>query len=431
MNINTQAIFQISQYFKSAEPDYKCALTSNLSLRYDESNRTFFMKLPIKTQSYNIEDSVSGLANDDDNFIQSINLLASENKSPHTVSFAISRDELLRNILENNVTKVEAPNYLHQEKNVIVEFSSPNIAKPFHMGHFRSTILGNYVSNLKTYLGDNVRRINYLGDWGTQLGLLHIGMSMLDSSDDIEKEPIRTLYNCYVKANASAATDPAVLERARKIFQDMEMGDTDWFDTWEKIKGHTTEELRKTYARIGVSFDEYHWESMYRANNIRDVISLMESRGVLDTDEDNRRVVRLDAEKSDKVVPVIKSDGSTLYITRDIAAALDRYQRYKFDLMYYVVDNTQSKHFQNLAQVLRRMDMFWAERLRHVRYGKIVGMSTRKGQVVFLKDFLDEMRNIFQKKQIESPSKYFLCHFVLHKLRSIFILFQTQKLPWI
>lgn len=290
-----------------------------------------------------------------------------------------------------------------------MEFSSPNIAKPFHVGHLRSTIIGNYVANINSFVKNNVKRINYLGDWGTQYGLVHVGMTVADiDEDEMRRNPIRTLHTAYVAANKLAETDSSILDRARKIFNDLENGTGVANEQWKTFKQYTVEDLTKVYNRIGITFDEYHWESMYNAKNIEEIITLMEKMQLLVRDEQNRKIVNLDNEKS---VPIIKSDGSTLYIARDIAAAVDRFEKNNFDCMYYVVDNTQASHFSNLLEILKRMQMPWAERLKHVKFGRLHGMRTRKGNMVFLEDILNTTRDIVKQKQRDSHSMLILTLF--------------------
>ncbi|XP_071652087.1 probable arginine--tRNA ligase, mitochondrial isoform X2 [Temnothorax longispinosus] len=310
------------------------------------------------------------------------------------------KDICVKEVLEHNCSTVSPPTFVNNKKNIIVEFSSPNIAKPFHVGHLRSTIIGNYVANINSFVKNNVKRINYLGDWGTQYGLIQLGINMADiNEDEMRRNPIKALYTAYITANKLAETDSSILDRARKIFNDLENGTGVTYEQWIAFKQYTVEELTKVYGRIGITFDEYHWESMYNAKNIEKIITLMEKMQLLLRDEQNRKVVNLDNEKS---VPIIKSDGSTLYIARDIAAAIDRFEKNNFDCMYYVVDNTQASHFSNLLEILKRLQMPWAERLKHVKFGRLHGMRTRKGNMVFLEDILDITRDIMKQKQIDS-----------------------------
>ncbi|KZS11150.1 putative Arginine--tRNA ligase, mitochondrial [Daphnia magna] len=285
---------------------------------------------------------------------------------------------------------------------IVIEFSSPNIAKPFHVGHLRSTIHGNFLSNLFHALGHNVKRLNYLGDWGTQFGLLQFGIDQgWLGWEEISKSPIRSLLEIYVKANTMAEKDESVTARARSLFQKLESGDEELLKNWREIRQFTVTELRQTYARLGVKFDEFNWESQYGIKELSDVLSILEKSGRLITKAEGTKVVRLNDQRT---VTLVKSDGSSLYLTRDVAAAIDRWNRFPFRRMFYVVDNAQSDHFVALKSLLSFMGHTWANNIEHVKFGRIKGMSTRKGTIVFLSDLLDEAHIRMKAKQIASPN---------------------------
>ncbi|XP_022911405.1 probable arginine--tRNA ligase, mitochondrial [Onthophagus taurus] len=294
-----------------------------------------------------------------------------------------------------------APDMHADQKNVVVEFSSPNIAKPFHAGHLRSTIIGNFVSNLNAYMNNKVTRINYLGDWGTQFGLIKVGVKELNlSENDIKQNPIQLLYESYVHANALASKNDEINKRAREEFLKLEKGSVEDVNSWQTYINFTISELKGIYDRLGVHFDEYNYESMYGAKQIKEVVDQMHKRKVVKVTHDGKTVANI----QDRSVTVMKSDGSTLYITRDIAAAMDRFKKYEFHKMYYVVENGQNDHFNALKDILYQMDLPWAGRLKHVKFGRVRGMSTRKGNVVFLKDILDETKELMTQRQLNSPT---------------------------
>jgi len=354
----------------------------------------------LRTRQYNIQKEAQNIINNEPNSIfDNINI------KNNAISFNISRDRCVKELLEHNCSTISAPIFVNNKKNIIVEFSSPNIAKPFHVGHLRSTIIGNYVANINSFINNKVKKINYLGDWGTQYGLVQLGIEIIGNEDEMKRNPIKALYTAYVSANKLAETDSSVSDRARQIFNDLESDIGGAHEQWNIFKQYTVEELKRIYSRIGITFDEYHWESMYNAKNIKKTVTLMEKMQLLVRDEQNRKVVNLSNEKS---VPIIKSDGSTLYIARDIAAAIDRFEKNDFDCMYYVVDNTQVNHFSNLLEILKQMQMPWAERLKHIKFGRLHGMRTRKGNVIFLEDILDIARDIIKQKQIDSHSMLIL-----------------------
>lgn len=326
------------------------------------------------------------------------NIETKKDRANRKISFEIDRGIFIQDVIENSPN----PDLNLKPQAIVVEFSSPNIAKPFHMGHLRSTIIGNFIGNLNSFLNHKVTKLNYLGDWGTQFGFIKVGVDELKhTQEDIKNNPLRLLYESYVYANKLAEKDPQIAERARKEFNQLEKGAPEGLEYWKQYMQYSKNELEATYKRLGVVFDEYYFESNYSAKDIQSVIDDLNSRHIVQKDKDGK----LSIEVNKRQVPVVKSDGSTLYLTRDIAAAIDRYNKYKFDKMLYVVDNSQSDHFNNLKAILHKMSFSWAHKLQHVKFGRIRGMSTRKGNAVFLRDILDECRDIMIKKQIESPSK--------------------------
>ena len=221
---------------------------------------------------------------------------------------------------------------------------------------------------------------------------------------DLENDAIRKLYEVYVWANKKAEEDPSIHERAKEIFSKMEQGDDELLKSWELFRKVSIDDLQKVYARLNVTFDEYHGESMYTASECSAVIQMMDERGLLETLDDGRKVFHVNPKQK---VTVLKSDGSSIYLSRDIVGAIDRYKRYEFTRSYYVVDNSQSDHFTALFSILGQLGFDWAENMRHIKFGRIQGMSTRKGTAVFLQDLLDEAQTIMKQKQDEASSKYF------------------------
>lgn len=320
-----------------------------------------------------------------------------QDRANRKICFDIKNSIFIKDVLEN----INKPDRLPIKKKVIVEFSSPNIAKPFHVGHLRSTIIGNFVSNLNKFLGNEVVKLNYLGDWGTQFGFLKVGVDLRKLTDEqVREDPLQKLYDAYVHANKLAETDPEIGNQARKIFTELENGTLSDIDRWKTFSQYSLDQLKLMYERLGVTFDQYHFESMYNAQQLRKLVEKFEKFKILQNEPDGRRIVMLQEQK----VPLIKSDGSMLYLTRDIAAAIDRFDTNKFDEMLYIVDNSQSDHFNNLKKILYRMDLPWAGRLKHVKFGRIRGMSTRKGTAVFLRDILNEAHELMLQSQKESES---------------------------
>lgn len=330
-----------------------------------------------------------------DDIIKKIEL--QKDRANRKISFEIDKGIFIKDVLEN----CAQPDLNFKPKKLVVEYSSPNVAKPFHFGHLRSTIIGNFISNLNLFLRNKVTRLNYLGDWGTQFGFIKLGVEDLKYTPEIiQKDPVKLLYQCYVHANKLAENDPKILEKARAEFTKLENGSEEDLKHWKNYMSYTKNELQNTYSRLGVVFDEYNYESDYGAKEVKDILEVLRKKNIIQKEKDGKEVAIID----DRKVSVVKSDNTTLYLTRDIAAAIDRFKKYDFDRMYYVVENGQNDHFHALKRILNRMDMPWAHRLTHVKFGRIHGMSTRKGTAVFLKDILDECRDMMVKKQLESPS---------------------------
>ncbi|XP_058810214.1 probable arginine--tRNA ligase, mitochondrial [Phymastichus coffea] len=390
---------KISQALQNDKSSVKSSTVSaQLKLNIMKFSRHFHFTLPLKTNQYDIcEIAPKLMEKGSDDFLEKVEISEKSN----ALFFYVERDRLVRGLFNDMKKDIKPPNLLDEKlNNVIVEFSSPNIAKPFHVGHLRSTVIGNYISNLNQFFKHNVKRINYLGDWGTQFGFVQLGLSLAKvTEDDLKSNPIKTLYNAYVQANKLAEEDHTVAEKAKDIFNKLEKGDRSNAGEWESFRKYTLEELEKTYDRIGIKFDEYEWESMYRIDKITTVISELYKHSLLKTDSEGRQVVNT----NNRTIPIIKSDGSSLYITRDIAAAINRFEKHQFDAMYYVVDNAQIDHFRNLINILKAMKYPWADRLLHVKFGKIKGMSTRKGTAIFLQDILDEMHDVMREKQLKNP----------------------------
>lgn len=315
------------------------------------------------------------------------------------VTFPVHRDNFVNELFASATKNV----FNERKKRIIVEFSSPNIAKPFHFGHLRSTIIGNFISNLYKSFGHDVIRMNYLGDWGTQFGLLKIGMELSELSiSEIKSNPIAHLFNAYVKANQLAAADPSISERARNIFGQLENGEMTDLSDWMECRKFTVDELERLYKRLGTEFDEYSWESEYRKPNITNIIDLMNEKRLLKTSADGKSIIDV----NNKSLPMLKSDGTTLYLTRDVAAIFDRFEKYNFDEMLYVVENGQHDHFNSLFSIAKLLHFPNADHLRHIKFGRIANMSTRKGNVVFLKDVLDEAQELALESMEQDKGKF-------------------------
>lgn len=280
---------------------------------------------------------------------------------------------------------------LGKGKKVLVEFSSPNIAKPFHIGHLFSTAVGNSLARIYDYLGYDVVRINHLGDWGTQFGKLISAYKRWGDRKIIEQDPINELLKIYVKFHEEAEKQPELEDEAREYFRLLEEGDAETTELWQYFRDVSLVEFKRVYDLLGVSFDSYAGESFY-GDKMQEVVELLEQKNLL-TDSEGAKVVDL-SELNMPPCIILKSDGATIYATRDIAAALYRKRTYDFEKNIYVVGSPQALHFKQIFAVIGMMGYTWAKDCAHVGFGLVKfpdkKLSTRNGDVVFLEDVLQE-----------------------------------------
>jgi arginyl-tRNA synthetase len=273
-------------------------------------------------------------------------------------------------------------------KTVVIDYSSPNIAKPIAFHHVRSTMIGHSVANLHRALGYKVEGINYLGDWGKQFGLVAVGFQ--EYGDPARRQEMPHLVEVYVKANKRAEAEPAFDERARDFFRRMEANDAEALALWKEFRETSLRDFERVYARLGVKFEHMEGESFYQGKMEPVIEEIARKPGVKQSE--GATIVDLPYEENEPPVLLKKNDGSTLYATRDLAAAIDRHERFHFDKALYVVATDQALHFRQLFRVLKAMGREWADRMVHVNFGRVHGMSTRKGNVVLLTDVLDEAK---------------------------------------
>ncbi|GKT88935.1 arginyl-tRNA synthetase [Colletotrichum tofieldiae] len=323
------------------------------------------------------------------------------------------------------------------KKKIIVEFSSPNIAKPFHAGHLRSTIIGGFIANLYDGAGWDVTRINYLGDWGKQYGLLALGFDRFGSEEALKADPINHLYEVYVKINAAmsdekeqiaakeqagedvtALKDNSLDEQARKYFKAMVAGDEAAVAQWKRFRDLSITRYKETYARLNIHFDEYSGESQVSEQDMEAAAKKLEDMNISEQSEgaviiDFTKHIPGKAGKSLERPIIRKKDGTALYLTRDISELLHREKKYNFDHMIYVVASQQDLHLKQLFKIIELMGYpETAKKCQHINFGMVLGMSTRKGTVKFLDDILrdvgDKMHEVMKKNetkysQVENP----------------------------
>ncbi|WP_047985965.1 arginine--tRNA ligase [Ornithinibacillus californiensis] len=274
-------------------------------------------------------------------------------------------------------------------KTITIDFSSPNIAKPFSMGHLRSTVIGNSLSLIAEKNGYQVVRINYLGDWGTQFGKLIVAYNKWGKEEKVKQRPIKELLALYVKFHEEAEKKPVLNDLGREAFKKLEDGDEEALLLWEWFRDESLKEFLKIYNKLGVTFDSNHGEAFYNDKMERVVDTLAEKSLLVESE--GAHVVEIEGLPPSLIK---KRDGTTLYATRDLAAAIYRQENYHFTKSLYVVGNEQSLHFKQLFAVLDKMGYEWQKGMAHVPFGMILKegkkMSTRKGKIVLLEEVITE-----------------------------------------
>ncbi|MCR4702919.1 MAG: arginine--tRNA ligase [Saccharofermentans sp.] len=314
------------------------------------------------------------------------------------LNFKIDKGILARNVVSEIIK--EGDQYgnrnIGEGKNVIIEFSSPNIAKPFHVGHAFTTILGNSLSNIYTRLGYNVIRFNHLGDYGTQFGKLITAYRLWGDEQAMQDNPIDELTRIYVKfhdeCKVSQEREKELEDTARDNFRKLEEGEEEEVALWKRFRDLSLEVFEKTYKRMGIKFDNYNGESFY-SPRIPAVVKMLEDKGLLEESE-GAKVVKLEDEGLPPCL-VVKSDGTTIYASRDLAAVLYRHEEFNFYKNIYVVGLPQQLHFRQVFAVLKKAGYDFADDCVHVGFGLLkfkdnTAFSTRAGNIIKLDDFLDK-----------------------------------------
>lgn len=293
-------------------------------------------------------------------------------------------------------------------KTIAIDYSSPNIAKPFGIGHLRSTVIGAALKRIFLFQGYNVVGINHLGDWGTQFGKVILAYKLWGDDGKLQENPIEHLYDLYVRIHQEEEKDPSVIDKAREEFRRLEGADRENHALWKRFSDLSNREFDKIYALLGVQFEATAGESFYNDKNAR-VEELLRDKGLL---KESREATIVDLEEFGLQPMLVKrSDDATLYATRDLAAAIYRRETYNFHKMLYVVGVAQSLHFQQLFKVLELLGFSWVKDCHHVSFGWVkLGdemMSTRKGNIVFLEDVISRAvelaREIIRKGRPDLP----------------------------
>lgn len=328
------------------------------------------------------------------------------------INFFINKAVLAENILyeaklrKEDFGKVD----IGQGRNVVVEYSSPNIAKPFHIGHIRTTIIGDSIKRIYDFLGYHTIAINHLGDYGTQFGMLIVAIKKWGNIEEIEANPIPELLKLYVQINAECEKDSKLKDECRYWFNQLEKGNEEAVKLWKWIREVSLKEFNKVYGMFGIKFDSYNGESFYSDKMPAEVDTLKASGALVESQ--GAQIVDLEKYSLPPAL-IIKSDGSTIYITRDIAAAHYRHETYHPYKNIYVVGSQQMLHFQQLKGVLKEMGYDWSDEVTHVAFGMVSleegTLSTRKGRVVYLEDVLnkavDKVTDILTERENQKGEK--------------------------
>ncbi|MDN6113388.1 MAG: arginine--tRNA ligase [Tetragenococcus halophilus] len=292
------------------------------------------------------------------------------------------------------------------DDNVPIDMSSPNIAKPISMGHLRSTVIGNSIAFILQKVGYQPIKINHLGDWGTQFGKLITAYKKWGTEEEVRNNPIGELLRLYVEFHEKAEKDPSLEEKGRAAFRQLENNEQEAVSLWQWFRSESLKEFDKIYDMLGITFDSYKGEAFYE-DKMDEIVELLEEKHLLKEDQ-GAEIVDLSAYDLNPAL-IKKQDGGTLYITRDMAAALYRKRTYDFAKSLYVVGNEQSYHFKQLKATLKEMGYDWSDDMVHIPFGLITKdgkkLSTRKGQIVLLEDVLNDAIQSAQEQIAEkNPS---------------------------
>lgn len=329
------------------------------------------------------------------------------------INFFVNKVEFVKEVITDVLAEKETYG-LAKEKNlgnVVIDYSSPNIAKPFHVGHLRSTVIGNSLYQIFEALGYNCIGVNHLGDWGTQFGKLIVAYKKYSSKEEVEEKGISELLRIYVLFHDEAKEHPEMEQEARNYFTKMEQGDEESLALWKWFKEVSLKEFERVYKMLGVEFDSYNGEAFYN-DKMDAVIKELEDKGLIEVDE-GAKLVRLDEENMAPCL-ITKNDGSSLYATRDITAAKYRKDTYDFKKCIYVTALQQNLHFAQWFKVIEKMQYDWSKDLVHVPFGMVsmeggAKLSTRSGNIIFLEDILreavDKTKQIIEEKNPSLENK--------------------------
>jgi len=360
--------------------------------------------LPLFMISKELNINPSNLSNSMQQYLQNLfsvekNLMI-EKVSPAGpyLNFWVNKKEILLKLIQSNDFNLFHKDTL-KDYTVVIDYSSCNIAKPYGIGHIMSTAIGESLKRCYEYLGSNVVGINYIGDWGTQFGKVLLAYELWGEQKELEEKGVYYLYELYVKIHKEEENNPDLIDKAKEIFQKLESKDEHYYKLWEKIKEISLNNFNQYYTLFGNTFTLTEGESKYNKKSIDDVIRILDLNQILKESEGAKVVFLNEIYKNENIPPciIIKSDGTTTYALRDIAAILDRWQRFHFDEALYVINVSQSMHIKQFKGVLKELNFPFAEKIFHVAFGTMTfsgqKMQTRKGTILFLQDIFNEIYN--------------------------------------
>jgi len=329
------------------------------------------------------------------------------------INFFVNKEALVNQVLQEISKNGEyGKSEIGKNQNIVIDYSAPNIAKPFHIGHLRSTVIGAALYNIYKHLGYNVTGVNHLGDYGTQFGKLIEGYKRWGNEYNIDENPIDELTKIYIRINQACKEDENILEECRNNFKKLEDGDSYCVDLWNRFKDVSLKEFQKVYSLLGSKFDSWNGEAFY-ADKMTEVVKLLENSGKL-VESEGARIIDLE-DKGMAPCIIEKSNGSSTYATRDLAAIMYRARTYDFDKALYVTSYEQVLHFKQIFETakLLGLDEKYTKGLEHVAFGMVLlktgKMSTREGNMIKLEDLLNESiaraKNIIEEKNPDLENK--------------------------
>ncbi len=408
-NIRNKICETVSEYVSSKGIDFSIEEASNL-LETPTDTKMGDLALPCFKLSKALRSNPAMISSELASFMGNIDGVEKIQSVGPYLNFFFAGDKYLtdlESILKDDYAKLRE---YGNGKTMVLDFSSPNIAKRFHLGHLGTTVIGNAVRNIYNFCGFKTIALNYLGDWGTQNGKQIVAFKKWSSKEQLEKEGIKELERIYVMFGKEAEKDPSLNDQARAAFRELENGNEEYLAIWQLFKDISLREYTQTYKRLGIEFDVWDGESLY-TDKMPAIVDELREKGLLKID-DGASIVDL-SEYNMPPALILKRDGSTLYPTRDIAAANYRFNTYNFDICAYVTSAGQSLHFAQWFKVTEMMGKEWAKDLVHIPYGTMSfggeKLASRTGNIILLNDVFDEAvskaKAIIHEKDIAPENK--------------------------